>query len=178
MPVKNIINKIGEVIKGIGYIVFFIFSLWGLLICFQLIKYVFGEQYALISLLIFPLTLFFTPWYVLYESGNWFPLLIIYGGWLVGRVLVNIGEWMATPRVLTIEEIDKIMMEAPPGESQFRVGDRIIDPLEHRGAVVDIVEKDGKMKIGVIFENLFLNETLKNHVVYINPIEQKIKMIK
>lgn len=69
------------------------------------------------------------------------------------------------------------MMEAPPGDSQFRIGDRIIDPLGHRGTVVDIAEKDGQTKIGVIFENLFLNETLKNQVVYVNPIEQKIKRI-
>lgn len=178
MAVKNTINKIGEVIKEIGYVVYFIFGLWGLLICFQLVKYVFGEQYAFLSLLIFPLTLFFTPWYVLYEWGDWFPLIIIYGGGIIGRVIVYIGEWMATPRVRTIEEIDKIMMEAPPGESQFRVGDRIIDPLGHKGTVIDIDEKDGQMKIGVIFENLFLNETLKNQVVYADPIVQKIRRIK
>ncbi|MDD5473435.1 MAG: hypothetical protein PHU34_04720 [Candidatus Methanoperedens sp.] len=90
----------------------------------------------------------------------------------MGNVFVHIGDWMTSPRLLTTEEIERVISEALSGDTQFEVGDRIIDPVGRKGTVEDVVEKDDKMKICVVFDEMF-----NGIAVPMDPIVSKIRKI-
>lgn len=91
---KHIRNKIGGFFKVLGYIFYVIFGLWGLIISFQIVGIVFGSKAAFLSLLVLPFMYGIAPLYALFTWGSWFPLLIGYGGGLVGLGFVTLGDWI------------------------------------------------------------------------------------
>jgi len=46
---------------------------------------------AIIAIALLPLTLFVTPFYALIADGNWLPLILIYGGTIVGVTFCSFG---------------------------------------------------------------------------------------
>jgi len=42
--------------------------------------------------MVLPIVFIFAPWFALFEWGNWFPLIICYGGLIIGIILVKIGD--------------------------------------------------------------------------------------
>ena len=62
------LNCLSKTLLGFGYIIWTISGFWG----------------AIIAIALLPLTLFVTPFYALIADGNWLPLILIYGGTIVG----------------------------------------------------------------------------------------------
>jgi hypothetical protein len=81
----------GIVFKIPGFIVYFVAGLWGLVICLGIVYDNFGMIGSALSLLVFPATLTLAPWYEAIANSNWFPLLVVYGGGVLGAALVAIG---------------------------------------------------------------------------------------
>lgn len=52
----------------------------------------FGLVIAILAFFLFPLTLFFAPLYALFFQGDWLPLLVNYGGAMLGGSLVTFGQ--------------------------------------------------------------------------------------
>lgn len=72
----------------------------------------------------------------------------------------------------TAGDIKKAWEEAPPGDTHFEVGDRIIDTRGLRGTVKDIVEDDGKILLRVLFDKGY-----GNIVIGVDPVIGKIRRI-
>jgi hypothetical protein len=69
-------DAIGNIFKILGGIAFAIFGFWGFVI----------------GLFVAPITFIAAPWYAGLVLGNWFPLLIGYGGGIVALILFGIGS--------------------------------------------------------------------------------------
>lgn len=85
----------GIIFTGPGMLIYFVCGIWGAIICFQIIAENFGTIMAIISLILAPALLGLAPWYAGLFHGDWFPLLLIYGGGIVGTGLVAIGSSFA-----------------------------------------------------------------------------------
>jgi hypothetical protein len=93
---ENQMRKLfGGIFKVFGGIAFFIFGLWGLIIELAIVNQAAGFWGVVIGFLILPITFVAAPWYALVEWGNWFPLLIVYGGGILAIVSFCIGSAIA-----------------------------------------------------------------------------------
>ena len=54
-------------------------------------KEVFGPIIAFLGLIFFPFILALTPWYAALVNHNFYPLLIVYGGVLLGTLCFRIA---------------------------------------------------------------------------------------
>jgi hypothetical protein len=68
----------------ISILIYVISVIWGLFICFIIVKDVFGPILAFLGLIFFPFILTITPWYALLVNHDFYPLLIVYGGIILG----------------------------------------------------------------------------------------------
>lgn len=84
-------QAIGGFFTILGYIAFVVFGLWGFIIELIIVNYVAGFWGMVVGFMILPVTLIVAPWYALVAWGNWFPLLIVYGGGILGFIMVGIG---------------------------------------------------------------------------------------
>ena len=84
-------NILSGIFKTLGCIVFAIFGLWGFIIELVIINEVAGFWGLVIGFMLLPVTFVVAPWYALVAWGNWFPLLIVYGGGISAAVLFGIG---------------------------------------------------------------------------------------
>ena len=75
------------ILRMLGILVYLVAGLLGLIICLQIIVEVGGVLLAVVSFFLFPIALGIAPWIPLFADGNWAPLLIVYGGGLVGGAL-------------------------------------------------------------------------------------------
>ena len=78
-----------------GGITFAILGLWGLIIELSIVNQAAGFWGVVIGFFILPITFVAAPWYALVAWGNWFPLLIVYGGGIAAAVLFGIGSLIA-----------------------------------------------------------------------------------
>ena len=85
----------GGIFKVLGYIVAVIFGLWGFIIELTILCQVAGFGGVVIGFMLFPVMFLAAPWYALVAWGNWFPLLIVYGGGILAAVLFGIGSAIA-----------------------------------------------------------------------------------
>jgi hypothetical protein len=69
-------------------------------------------------------------------------------------------------------DIRKVMREAPPGDTAFEVGNRIIDPMGSRGTVKEVLKEGDKMMLKVLFD-----EGYGDIVVGVDPVIGKIRKI-
>ena len=75
-----------------GGLILVVCSCWGLLLCFGIVQDALGTIVAAgLSLLFFPLLLSLAPLYQGLVNDDWMPLALIYGGNLIGYILVGIG---------------------------------------------------------------------------------------
>jgi hypothetical protein len=62
-----------------------------LFICFAVVKEVFGPIIAFLGLIFFPFILALAPWYSALANHDFYPLLIVYGGALLGTLCFRIA---------------------------------------------------------------------------------------
>ena len=82
----------GIIFTAPGLLIYFICGIWGLIITFGIVQDVLGTVIAIASLLFAPILLALAPWYAGIAEGDWFPLMLIYVGSIVGSALVFIGS--------------------------------------------------------------------------------------
>jgi len=75
----------------ISILIYVISGIWGLFICFTVVKDVFGPILAFLGLIFFPFILTIAPWYALLVNHDFYPLLIVYGGIILGTFCFRIA---------------------------------------------------------------------------------------
>ncbi len=88
-------NILGSIFNVLGVIIWVIFGLWGFIIEVAIVNQVAGFWGLVVAFMLLPITLAVTPWYALVAWGNWFPLVIVYGGGIVGTLFFGIGSAIA-----------------------------------------------------------------------------------
>lgn len=81
----------GVIFKAPGILIWFVAGFWGLGLCLDIV-YDIGEFILSgIALVLAPGLLALAPWYSGLFLGDWFPLLLVYGGGLAGMALIFAG---------------------------------------------------------------------------------------
>lgn len=88
-------SGIGVLVKGAGYVALAISGIWGFLLNLAIIGQAAGFWGFVAAFTIFPVTYIATPWYAGVALGNWFPLLVCYGGVIVAAILMAVGSAIA-----------------------------------------------------------------------------------
>ena len=88
-------SGIGTLLKGAGYFAWVVFGIWGFVLCLAIVNQAAGFWGVVAGVFILPVTFAAAPWYAGVAWGNWFPLLICYGGGIGATILVAIGSTVA-----------------------------------------------------------------------------------
>jgi len=75
----------------ISILIYVISGISGLFICFTVVKDVFGPIIAFLGLIFFPFILTIAPWYALLANHDFYPLLVVYGGIVLGTLCFRIA---------------------------------------------------------------------------------------
>ena len=75
----------------ISILIYVISGIWGLFICFTVVKDVFGPIIAFLGLIFFPFILTLAPWYAALANHDFYPLLVVYGGIILGTLCFRIA---------------------------------------------------------------------------------------
>jgi hypothetical protein len=75
----------------VGILIYVVTAFWGLFICFDVVKEVFGPIIAFLGLIFFPFILALSPWYAAVANHDYYPLLIVYGGLILGTLCFRIA---------------------------------------------------------------------------------------
>ena len=75
----------------ISILIYIVSGIWGLFICFTVVKDVFGPIIAFLGLIFFPFILALAPWYAALANHDFYPLLIVYGGLILGTLFFRIA---------------------------------------------------------------------------------------
>ena len=75
----------------ISILIYVISGIFGLFICFTVVKDVFGPIIAFLGLIFFPFILTLAPWYAALANHDFYPLLIVYGGIILGTLCFRIA---------------------------------------------------------------------------------------
>ena len=75
----------------ISILIYVISGIWGLFICFTVVKDVFGPIIAFLGLIFFPFILTLAPWYALLVNHDFYPLFVVYGGIILGTLCFRIA---------------------------------------------------------------------------------------
>jgi hypothetical protein len=86
---------IGGFLKVAGLVAWAIFGIWGFLLCLAIVSQAAGFWGVVVCFFVFPVTFVAVPWYAGVAWGNWFPLLICYGGEIVASILFAVGSTVA-----------------------------------------------------------------------------------
>jgi hypothetical protein len=92
---EGIVVALGKLFKALGYAVFGITGLWGLFLCLAIVDKVAGFWGIVVGLFIAPVTFLAAPFYAGFHYGNWFPLVLNYGGAFVSGGLMLVGKALA-----------------------------------------------------------------------------------
>lgn len=85
-------RMIGKFISGLGMICYCVFGIWGFILSLAIVHEAVGFWGFLIAFVVLPVTFVAAPWYALFHSGTWFPLLVTYGGFILATILNAIGS--------------------------------------------------------------------------------------
>ncbi len=91
MKDKNVRKFLGGFFKICGCLDFAIFGFWGFILSLKTIGNVSGFAGVVIGFAVAPVTFITTPWYAGIMWSNWTPLLISYGGGIIGCLFFSIG---------------------------------------------------------------------------------------
>lgn len=83
---------LGKLIKALGWTVFAVTGVWGFFLCLAIISKAAGFWGIVAALFLGPVTFVAAPLYAGFAWGNWFPLLLNYGGGIAAMMLVAIGS--------------------------------------------------------------------------------------
>lgn len=84
----------GLILKAPAFLIYVVAGLWGLIICFGIVQDALGTVVAVIAFFLAPFLLTLAPWYSGFALGDWFPLMLIYGGGIGATILFAIGTAM------------------------------------------------------------------------------------
>ena len=90
--IEKIRSGTGGIFYLIGTLTMLAGGLVSLVICVGIVKEVFGPVVAFLSLVIFPVLIAVAPVYALVSWGNWFPVAVVYGIWIVVMALFGIAR--------------------------------------------------------------------------------------
>ena len=85
-------SGIGSLFKVAGYIVFAIAGIWGFFLCIGIISDAAGFWGIVAALFLGPVTFVAAPLYAGFSNGDWFPLILNYGGGISAMILIGIGS--------------------------------------------------------------------------------------
>ena len=88
-------TALGNLIKAAGWIVLVVTGLWGFFLCLAIISQAAGFWGIVAALFIGPVTFVAAPLYAGFAWGNWFPLVLNYGGGIAGAILIGLGSAMS-----------------------------------------------------------------------------------
>ena len=81
----------GKIFKAPAFLIWLVCGLWGLSISFGIVQNALGTIVAVLSLLVAPALIALAPWYAGIALGDWFPLILVYGGTIAAYALFAIG---------------------------------------------------------------------------------------
>lgn len=87
-------KRLGNALRVAGVLAWIGFGLWGLLLNIAVVSHVAGFWGVVVGFLVLPVTFFATPWYAGVALGDWLPLIVNYGGGIVGTTLIAVGSAM------------------------------------------------------------------------------------
>jgi hypothetical protein len=82
----------GMIFKGPAFLIWLVCGLWSLFICFGIVQTALGTIIAVISLFLAPALIGLAPLYSGFFLGDWFPLLLTYGGGIGAAILFGLGS--------------------------------------------------------------------------------------
>ena len=85
-------NILGSFFKALSVIGIVAFGLWGTTIETMIVYKVAGLWGVVIGFILLPVTFLAISWYALIAWGNWYPLLVCYGGGIISITLYSIGS--------------------------------------------------------------------------------------
>ena len=85
-------SKLRIAVAYVGWAVWIVSGIWGFLLSLAVVNQAAGFWGVVIGFLFFPITFAAAPWYAVVAWGNWFPLIISYGGFGVGNLLMVLGK--------------------------------------------------------------------------------------
>ena len=88
-------NATGSALKLFGMTVWSITGIWGFFLCLGIISDQLGFWGIAAALFLGPITFLAAPFYAGFEHGNWFPLILNYGGGVIAITLMAIGSLIA-----------------------------------------------------------------------------------
>jgi hypothetical protein len=74
--------------KFVGYTIIVLVSLYSLWVDIAFLNAVYGVSGVVIGFVVFPLTITLIPIYLLFAFGVWFPALVVYGGGILGALIL------------------------------------------------------------------------------------------
>lgn len=83
---------IGGAFKVVAYIFFVLFGIWAFILELAIVNAVAGFIGVVIAFALAPVTFAAAPWYAGVAWGNWTPLIIGYGGTIVGGIFYWLGS--------------------------------------------------------------------------------------
>ena len=85
-------SVVGGTLTVIGYGVWAIAGVWGFILELVILNALWGFSGVVLSFFLLPVAFVAVPWYAGVALGNWLPLILGYGGFIVGGSLIRIGE--------------------------------------------------------------------------------------
>jgi len=89
--IREILGTLSLIIAILIYVVGGIFTL---IICLTIVRAVFGQVVSYLSLLVFPALLVLAPWYAFLAWGNYHPLVVVYGIWIIASIFYSLSKWL------------------------------------------------------------------------------------
>jgi hypothetical protein len=74
--------------KFVGYTIIVLVSLYSLWVDITFLNVMYGFAGVVIGFVVFPLTITLIPIYLLFAYGAWFPALVMYGGGIIGALII------------------------------------------------------------------------------------------
>lgn len=84
-------HTIGSVLIFAGSIIFSVFVITGFYLDMAFVEGIAGFWGSVLACALFPLTHILVPWYALLAYGSWTPIIVCYGGVMIGVLVIAVG---------------------------------------------------------------------------------------
>jgi len=91
---NRIKKTLGIFLSVIAVLIYIIGGIYGLIICLAIVRAVFGQAVAYLSLLVFPVLITLAPWYAFFAWGRYYPLVIVYGMGITATIFFFVSKWL------------------------------------------------------------------------------------
>ena len=82
----------GGTLRVLGYAVWAIAGVWAFILEIAIVYALWGFGGVVFGFIMLPVVFIAAPWYAGVALGNWLPLLLGYGGVIVGGILCRIAD--------------------------------------------------------------------------------------